>query len=388
MSAASSQLKRLAEVAKLRSPEARRTLLCGMADILLAHAQRLSLTELRHFDVIMSHAALQVDADIRRDIANRLADAPTAPQGLVAQLSHDEIDIAEQLLRRSQSLRDADLAAIIADHGPAHARAIAHRRVLSPMVTAALSKQSDEGALITLVKNRGAQFDLNAIQAIAAKARKLPALQEPLASRLDLPAIILTQLYFFAPAPLKREILKRADMLDPMLIDAAETATRRKLAAHFAREGDWKDDIERQFISDKIEAGAVNETLLRALLSEKRHTEFLFAFAYLIAVDLETARKIVDDNRFEALAIACRAASLERQTFAKIVFGLRQEEGDQPRALRILDLYIKIPAEAAERIMRFWRMGAGATADAARDRYDQDDAVQDLLELRDRAKGW
>ena len=390
MPAAPSQLERLAEVAKLRSPEARRTLLCGMADLLLSHQQRLSLTELRHFDAIMSHAAKRVDAAVRRDLAERFADAPCAPAGLVKQLAGDEIDIAEPLLRRAPSLRDETLVAIIADRGPAHAGAIARRRALSPAVTAALAQHGDEDVLISLVKNRGAAFDLKTMRALADKARKFPALQEPLAARLDLPALILTQLYFFAPAPLKREILKRAGRLDPALVDAAETATRRKLAARLAHDGDWKDDIERRFITDKIEAGAVNETLLRALLSERRRTEFLFAFAYLLAVDLETAQKLIDDNRFEALAVACRAAGLERQTFAKIVFGLRQEEGDKPRALRILDLYIRIPAGAAERIMRFWRMGAGAAADATRPHYDRPDAGRDdePLELRDRARGW
>jgi uncharacterized protein (DUF2336 family) len=395
MPAAPSQLKRLAEVAKLRSPEARRALLCGMADILLAHKQRLSLTEIRHFDVIMSHAAKLVSAEDRRDLAARFADAPNAPRGLITQLASDEIEIAEPLLRRSASLRDEDLVEIIADRGRAHAGAIARRRTLSPAVTAALAQQGDEDGLLSLLKNRGAAFDLKTMGVIATKARKQPALQEPLAARLDLPALILTQLYFFAPAPLKRDILKRADMLDPALVDAAETATRRKLAAHLAHDGGWKDDIERQFITDKIEAGAVNETLLRALLSEKRRTEFLFAFAYLLAVDLETANTIVGDNRFEALAVACRAAGLERQTFAKIVFGLRHEEGDKPRALRILDLYIKIPAGAAERIMRFWRMGAGAVSGAARPHYDRPDFAhadfsgdEEPLELRDRAKGW
>ncbi len=387
MSAAPSQLKRLAEVARLRSPEARRDLLLGMADLLLANKSRFGVSEIRHFDAIMTIAARQASAQTRRDLAERIADAPHAPHGIVLMLAGEDIDVAEPLLRRSPALRDGDLVSIITDRGAFHAHAIARRRSLSPAVTTALAKHGGEDLLTSLLKNRGAAFDFDTMRVIADKARKLTALQEPLSARLDLPPLVLTQLYFFAPAPLKREILKRADTLDPTLVDAAETATRRKLAAHLARKQSPKDEFERQFITDKIESGAVNETLLRALLTEKRRTEFQFAFAYLIAVDLDTAQRIIDDTRFEALAVACRAARLERQTFAKIVFGLRHEENDKPRALRILDLYIKVPVEAAERIMRFWQMGAGA-AHAARERFDEDDAVQELLELRDRAKGW
>ena len=66
------------------------------------------------------------------------------------------------------------------------------------------------------------------------------------------------------------------------------------------------------------------------------------------------------DRSWESLAIACRAADLERPTFAKIVFGMQKSEKEQNKALRILDLYTKIPQEAAERVMRFWRVRAQA----------------------------
>ena len=64
------------------------------------------------------------------------------------------------------------------------------------------------------------------------------------------------------------------------------------------------------------------------------------------------------DRSWESLAISCRAAGLERSTFAKIVFGLQKSPEEQNKALRILDLYLKIPQEAAERVMRFWRVRA------------------------------
>ena len=62
-------------------------------------------------------------------------------------------------------------------------------------------------------------------------------------------------------------------------------------------------------------------------------------------------------------------------------------EGDNAKALRILDLYEKVPADAAERIMRFWRMRTEAAAHAAktgaRERKHEDD--EEPLELRNRA---
>ena len=48
----------------------------------------------------------------------------------------------------------------------------------------------------------------------------------------------------------------------------------------------------------------------------------------------------------------------------KVVFGMQRDAQEQNKALRILDLYLKIPQEAAERVMRFWRVRAQAAAAA------------------------
>ena len=112
----------------------------------------------------------------------------------------------------------------------------------------------------------------------------------------------------------------------------------------------------RRFVEDKTRAGLLNETLLKDLVDNRRSTEFLLAFAHHVGVDSSTAQRIMQDKSFESLAIACRAAGFERSTFAKIVFGLQRGEAEQQKALRILDLYLKVPHEAAERVMRFWRV--------------------------------
>ena len=182
--------------------------------------------------------------------------------------------------------------------------------------------------------------------------------------RFDLPPKLLTQMYFFVSSALKREILKRSDLLDPALIDEAVNNNRKKILSTAVRDVRSEVAAARQYVQDKVNANAVNEALLKELIECRRSTEFLLAFAHHIGVDSSTAQAILKDRTWESLAIACRAAHLERTTFAKIVFGMQKNETDQNKALRILDLYLKIPQEAAERVMRFWRVRAQSAGDA------------------------
>ena len=139
-------------------------------------------------------------------------------------------------------------------------------------------------------------------------------------------------------------------------------ANRKKILNDAVRDVQSEVSEARQYISEKIRQNAINESLLKELIEARRSTEFLLAFSHFIGTDSSTAQAILKDKTWESLAIACRAAGLERPTFAKIVFGMQKSQTQQNKALRILDLYLKIPQEAAERVMRFWRVRATQTA--------------------------
>ena len=173
-------------------------------------------------------------------------------------------------------------------------------------------------------------------------------------------------MYFFVSSALKREILKRSDLLDPALIDEAIEGNRAKILKQAVDSAHADLAVARKFIEEKIASGLLNESLLKDLVESRRSTEFLLAFAHHVGVDSSTAQRIMQDKSFESLAIASRAAGLERSTFAKIVFSLQRGEGEQQKALRILDLYLKVPQEAAERVMRFWRVRSESGAAQAR----------------------
>lgn len=356
MSAGASRLKQLIAVAQEGSSETRRDLLRDITDVFMTAPDRYTSTEMQHFDVIMSRVTEQVETALRRELAEKLADVPNAPKGLVRQLARDEFSVAEPVLRRSKALTEEDLLGIVRQRGQEHMQAITMRESLPEKLTAELVERGNEEVLVALAGNRGATFNDRTMEKMVDHSRSIKSLQKPMTERFDLPPKLLTRMYFFVSSALKKEILKRSDMLDPTLIDEAVSANRTKILDQAVTTAKSEVEGARQFIAEKAAANKINESLLKELIEAKRSTEFLLAFSHLAGLDTSTAQSILKDSTWESLAIVSRAAGLERATFAKIVFGLQRDNEQQKKALRILDLYLKIPQEAAERVMRFWRV--------------------------------
>jgi len=358
MTTQTSRLKQLIAVAKEDSSDKRRDLLREITDVFMVTPDRYSSSEMQHFDVIMSRVTQNVEIALRRELAIKLADVPNAPHGLVHQLANDEISVAEPILTRSTVLSEKDLVKIIRIRSQQHLKAIAKRKKIPERVSKELADRGNKDVLRSLAKNKNAKMDNATLSKMVEHSRNLPELQAPMASRYDLAPELLTQMYFFVSSALKKEILKRSENLDPAMIDQAVKSNRAKILSSVT--SDVKSEVQeaQRFINDKARANAINETLLKELIEVRRATEFLLAFSHYTGIDPSTANRIFQDKSWESLAIACRSAKLERSTFAKIVFGLQRANAEQNRALRILDLYLKIPQDAAERVMRFWRLRA------------------------------
>lgn len=362
-----SRLKQLIAVAEEDSSDKRRDLLREITDVFMAAPDRYTSSEMQHFDVIMSKVTESVEISLRREIAEKLADVAEAPRGLVRQLAHDDFSVAEPILKRSAALTEEDLVRIVRQRGQRHMKAITERSEVPEKVSSELVERGDKEVLVSLANNSGAKINDESMEKLVQHSRSISELQEPMAKRYDLPPQLLTQMYFFVSSALKKEILRRSDTLDPALIDEAVNSNRSKILDDAVADAQSDVDSARKFINDRIQTNTLNESLLKELIEIRRTTEFLLAFAHYVGVDTSTAQHLMKDRSWESLSIACRAAGLERTTFAKIVFGLQKSPEEQNKALRILDLYLKIPQEAAERVMRFWRVRAqSASAAVAR----------------------
>ena len=155
-----------------------------------------------------------VSAETRRFAATALCECDPAPPGLVKRLSEEPVETAAPLLVRSRALSDVDLITLIARHGLPHARAIARRDGLNPVVAAlirALLARAESEAAVPEPGNHAA------LEAVRNQLRGLMRLE--------------------APAPIPAEEEPR-DLLPvdpyPALREAALSGEMRRFAAALA----------------------------------------------------------------------------------------------------------------------------------------------------------
>lgn len=363
MSAEEPRLTRLVAVAEEGAGEDRRNLLLEIAGGFCADGSRFTVSQLTHFAGVLKDAVAIADDDLRRAIAVRLADAAAAPPAVIAALAEGDFAAAEPVLRASPALDEETLVRLAARASQAHKKAIAARPRLTGSVVAELIAHGDSEALVALIENRETTIGADLLIRLVARARTLPALHEALLKRDDLTPAALTRLFFYVVSPLKRKILNRAERIDAPTLLRAMAENRRCLVAQAAENQSANEHCAA--LARRLASGAVSESFLNDLIEYDRAPEFVLAFSHYVAVDAAAGKDILEDHTWQALAIACRALGLERSTFARIASNLLQGGDEHNKAVQMLDIYPRIPLEAAESMMRFWRVAAASAESAA-----------------------
>lgn len=349
-------LNQLIELAKEPSSAKRRELLREVTRIFMAHPEDIGAGELRLYDEVMTQLAHEMESFVRAEIAQALAGARPAPMGLLRQLIVDQIEVAEPVLRRSPALTESDLLQVVTTQGQAHLKAVSQRAEVPEAVSGVIVERGDDDTLNILLRNVGARLSRRSNEAVVARAQTSPVLHEAVVHRKDLPVDLLNDMYFVVEARLRERILEENAALDPVVLEQALSRGRDRLAiAH----GSFPPEYESVWaeIAQMRDEGKLTPPVLAKYMREPNQTRFLVALSQLADIDFLTARHLVDRRELDALAIACKAANLEKAlflTYAMIM--LSSEENAMGRAAEYGRLYEELPRETAMRTIRFWRL--------------------------------
>jgi hypothetical protein len=234
------------------------------------------------------------------------------PQLLVRRLIRDpRSEIAGPLLERASAISDQDLMAVIASGDASKQRLIARRRTISPALADAVINAGDAGAILTLVRNPGATFSIESFHRLGELAAGMPALQAPLATRLDTPAPVAFELFWALPAELRRYILSRfltdSEILDRVL----KIALSVELTEDQTPEPKFPD---RAKIDEFVELVAGGDRQMAA-----------GRLAELAGISEANANRIIADREGEPITVVLKTLGVSRARFAEIIDILRQE---------------------------------------------------------------
>lgn len=363
MSQPKSHLQDLVDLAKEQSSDKRRELMRKLTDVFLDSAPDYNDTERDHFGAILSLVATDMDAAVRRQLAKQFANVPSAPHNLIHKLATDEeFSVAKDVLLKSTVLSDDDLIGIARSSAQDKLELIASRHSVSEALSDAIVEHGDDEVVVKLVTNTGANLSRTTFRRVVERSETSEVLQTPLITRADVPPDMLQDMFSFVSSELRTKITEKLESLPPDVVEKAFAAA----AKEFAGEVRQLKDADRKAMVYVAEMGRrklLNEALLHQLLRNKQVTEFVHAFAKLGEIDVKTAHRIVNACNTEGVAIVCRSMRFDRSTFAAIAFFLEESaKRERKDTNNILELYDKVTPEAAQRVMRFWRVRKEADA--------------------------
>ncbi len=355
MSVTGSRLHDLISLAHEPSSERRRELLRGVTDMFFS-GEAHGATEIGLFDAVLGKLASEMEVAVRAELADRMADAETAPRSLMRRLAADEIEVSRPVLERSRALSDDDLVEVARTKGQDHLRAISRRPTVSTVVSDAIVERGDDDTLGLLLRNSGAELSRRAHERAVDRAVANPELHEAVVGREQLPIDLLNEMYFVVEARLRDRITSANAAIDPARLEAALAAGRKRVAlGDGALPADFAE--AEAAVRAQIARGDMGPRVLAAMLRNRETTRFLIALAEMADIDFHTARRILERKELDALAIVCKAADFDRSLFLTFtVLILDRADDAMTRAKSYGDLYNGLPREAALRTIRFWRM--------------------------------
>ena len=349
----------LADLAKETTSEGRRELLRKVTEALDPRAG-LDATEVAEFDGLLSTIASDYSAQIRAQIAKLVAGSLSPFSHTAHRFALDDIEVARPILENYEGLSEDTLLKVVGQKSQDHMMAVTRRRRISEAVSQALVERGDDAVVSSLLTNAKAEIGAEAYGMVARRAETSTMLQAPLVRRAGVPLELLNNLYLKVESDLRREIIGKFESVAPDELEAAFARTRAEVSKRYHEPEDFEASKRR------IDAMARNKTLTPpALVNLMREgpasrTAFKLAFARLADVDYELIERVVEGPDLDTAALLCRGSQFDRALFMALAIGLDKSERALGGSEEFGKLYERVPVQAAQRALRFWKVRAAA----------------------------
>lgn len=149
----------LLDLAREPSSEKRRDLLVQLTDVFMTEPAQRSEREAALFDEIYTAVAVDLETNVRVQLAHRIATSNAPLRKTARRLALDEIEVAQPIVQHFSALLDDDLLEIVRTKSGKHQNAVAQRELLTARVSAALVDTGSDPVLSSLLENTMATID-------------------------------------------------------------------------------------------------------------------------------------------------------------------------------------------------------------------------------------
>jgi uncharacterized protein (DUF2336 family) len=345
----------LLKLAQDRSIQGRRSLAAAMSDLFAERESVLSDREHALMTDILNKLVTEFETEVRKELAERLAEKKHAPRNLVVALANDEIEVARPILLKSGVLRDPELVEIIHHRTLEHQLAIAMRTSVSEIVSDALVETGNTDVVKTLLQNPNARITEATMAYLVEEARRV----EPLVRRQDLKPELAGQMYWLVSAALRAHLLENFD-IDPGDLDDELERVVQKLTSASKDESESAATPAGELAERLNEDEAITPELLIQVLRQGEVALFEALFGQLSGLAPPRLKRVIYEPSGRDMAISCRALEISKSNFSLIYLLLRRARPGQetvpPRiASRVMKYFERIEEATAKRVLRQWQ---------------------------------
>ena len=321
---AGAQTNALLDLAKSREPADRERLLMNVVSLCeLAgpggDAEAVKAKAL--IDDLFMTLVVDAEREVRRRLAERIADVDWAPRALIHVLALDDIEIARPVIAKSPLLDDSDLIRLLVEATLEHQVEVARRPNIGLAVSQAILDRDDPSLLAALAANDSAR--------LVEASRLMPSLRAPLTRHPQLTTDLACTLYAWIGEALRDALVERF-RIDPEALNlAVDDAVRDATVEPFGRpvmleRVEERAATERRLVEKLDAAGQLRPGYLLRALREHKLSLFEAGLSRLAKVREQDLNTALGSDRPEILALACVAAGIDRSVFPTLLARVRE----------------------------------------------------------------
>lgn len=254
-------------------------------------------------EAVLELLVRDVAKEVRRALAEAVADSHEVPHAIARRLASDEIEVAEPVLRQSPLLSDDDLIEIVRTNAMQYALAVAGRSQLSEAVSEVLVDTGEAPVVARLVGNVGARLSQETLRRVVADFGAEREVQDRVVRRPELSFELVDRLVRLIAEGLEWELVRTHRM--PMeQAQAIVRAARERSAIDLVARDHGSRSLE-QHLRARLQAGELGPETLLAMLRDGDVAGFEVGVALHAREPLARVRKLLYDPDRRRLAAIC-----------------------------------------------------------------------------------
>lgn len=233
---------------------------------------------------------------VRAALAEKLKSDQSVPRDIIRQLATDAAsEVSVPVLESAESLDDQDLVDIIKLHNDITKHiAIANRRNISSMVSAALVETENEQVVTHLVKNDGAQISEHSMKKIVHDFAASPGVVSVVVQRSNLPVTVVENLLSIVSDTVANDLKKKYASVARKLEEEAQRTRENltlKLLDTTTDAGEVQNLVDQLYSSQRLTPSIILTSLCRG-----NFVFFETSLARMAGIPAVNARKLINDK--------------------------------------------------------------------------------------------